>query len=351
MTEYVATPATDEWVGIGGRVAFATPPGPPPDPSEVLTWAPPDTTGYTTIQIPTSGYTSTLDHNTDYVLEMPDQPVTDAVFIKGGRNVVMIGGEIEINTINYDGNGGANESDQHAIYIIRHPSAGIHGTPRIVHIEGVHMHGYGLSDGIRTALNDGGPMDVDLRVQNCRIELGMWYRDSSLDGTGTPHPDILQPFGGLDSLRVDKLTGLVTGQGLMLKSDGTSNPGFMQLKRVNLKENTDPDIEYNDAGATYPNPGRDPRYFWWTDGSEGGVRLDEGTVWFNHPTRTFAGGNIFWPDTGTSGSDGTGTYEEPTNSLGWDGTGVGKVYEGDPPDGDYCPAGTPGTAYASPGYA
>lgn len=348
MTEYVAATSSDEWVGQAGRIAFAA-----QLPDQLLTWAPPDTTGYTTINVPTSGYTSTLDHNTDYVFNMPASPVTAPVWIKGGRNVVMIGGEIAIDTINYDANGGANESDQQGIYIIRHPSAGVHGTPRIVHIEGVHIHGYGLSDGIRTALNDGGPADVDLRVQNCRIELGMWYRDSGLDGTGTPHPDVLQPFGGLHSLRVDRLTGLVTGQGLMLKSDvsGGVNGGFMQLKRLNLKENTDPLIEYNDAGATYPNPGRDPRYFWWTDGSEGGVRLEAGTVWFSHPTRTFAGGSIFWPDTGTSGTDGTGTYEEPTDSLGWDGTGAGKVYEGDPPGGDYCPAGTPGTAYTSPGYA
>lgn len=81
----------------------------------------------------------------------------------------------------------------------------------------------------------------------------------------------------------------------MLKPDfNEPNQGFMQIKRANLREQTNSDTEYNDPGATHPRPsGRTPRYLWWTDGEEGGVRLEDGTVWFNHPTRTFTGGNIF----------------------------------------------------------
>lgn len=320
--------------------------------SGLLTWEPPDTTGYTVINVPTSGYSTALDENTDYVFNMPAEPVTGTVVLRGGRNIVMIGGEIKMDAEPPWTNGGTSESNTHGIYITRGNNSSVAGT-RIIHIEGVLIHGYYLSDGIRTRYPEP-PTDVDIRIQNCRIEIGMWYRDSNLDPSGTPHPDVLQPFGGCSHLRVDGFTGLVTGQGLMIKPDyGIVNPGFMEFRRTNLRENTNPNIEYNDPGATYPNPGRDPRYYWWTNGNEGGVRLQKGTVWFDHPIRSFesAADFIFWPKTGLeTGTDSTGRWVKPVNGRGLDGSGAGFVYEGVPSGGDYVPDGVAGTSYTSPGY-
>lgn len=318
-----------------------------------LTWEPPDYSEYTTLNVGTTGQLYVLDDSLDYHVVFPNEPVIGPVQFRGGRNIVMIGGEIRIDNVTWDPEPPrANEATQTGIRI--HDSANAQAKEanagRIVHIEGIFIHGYYCSDGIQTAVNY--PVRVDLRVQNCRVEGGMWYRDSG-DG-GSPHPDILQPYGGVDYLRVDKLTGLVTGQGLMIKPDfSLVNPGHMELRRLNLRENTNPATEYNDPNADTPRPEGEnyrPRYLWWTNGNEGGVRVDRGTVWFNHPTRNLSNDKVFWPEGNTYGSDNIGQFGNPPHASDWAGTGTPYIYEGDPPVGDYVPVGLAGVDYVSPGY-
>src|SRR5687768_18269591 len=68
----------------------------PGAPKAKLTWAPPVLTEPVTIEITEKKTNFKLDQTKDYILKMPARPLLGGLNIWGGRNVVLIGGEIHI---------------------------------------------------------------------------------------------------------------------------------------------------------------------------------------------------------------------------------------------------------------
>lgn len=62
----------------------------------LLRYSPPDTTGYTVVNLTNANNSPTLDNATDYLFVMPKTPITvsGGIVLNGGRNRVIIGGEI-----------------------------------------------------------------------------------------------------------------------------------------------------------------------------------------------------------------------------------------------------------------
>ena len=193
-----------------------------------LSWAPPVLENPTVIDFAPTGYSPKLDDDKDYILRLPpDQPRRETVRIRGGRNVVLIGGQIEIP--------GPDASDHRAIYIED-------GAPgRIVHIEGVLVTCSGDNEGDAIAINAPGTI---VQVENFRVENLQGAVDTD---AGHNHSDIIQPWGGVLELRVDHLTGDSNYQGLFLNADYNQNGAFI-LKNINLTAN---EKWFNGAGGGY----------------------------------------------------------------------------------------------------
>jgi hypothetical protein len=72
----------------------STPPF-PPRPGTFLTWTPPSLSNPTRVYVSNDSRILTLDSTRDYIIEMPAAPLSSGgLNISGGRNVVLIGGEI-----------------------------------------------------------------------------------------------------------------------------------------------------------------------------------------------------------------------------------------------------------------
>jgi hypothetical protein len=289
--------------------------------SEVLTWAPPVLEEPETLYVnPTDAGTFNLDTEKDYHFTMPAQPVTYAVSINGGRNIVMIGGEIRIPW----------QGDDPSISSRRMlKTQGATGT---VHIEGLLGSGEDISEGIQVA----SPLAI-VQIQNCRI-MDIHARDQ--DNFTDNHPDLIQTWGNCRELRVDCFTGSTDYQALMLKADydGPHNPVI--LKHVNC--------------IGLPTA----RYLFWAQPEEGAADFVLEEVWMDVPPQRSGGlGAAVWPPPG-------GTWPAQA-SIDYDGEGrevatwpeemepriIGSVTGGTPPGGDFVPEGVAGSDYVSPGYA
>ena len=178
-----------------------------------LTWAPPTLVNPTVVTLTKDSWSPKLDNEKDYVIQLPDEPREQTVRIQGGRNVVLIGGHIRIPK--------KGSSDHRAIYILD-------GAPgRTVHIEGVLVTCHDEDEGDAIAIN--APNTI-VQVENFRVENLQGAIDTD---AGHNHSDIIQPWGGVAELRVDKLTGSSNYQGLFLNADFNQN-GAIRLKNVNL---------------------------------------------------------------------------------------------------------------------
>lgn len=158
--------------------------------------------------------THTLDDATDYKISAPST-ISKAIVLKGGRNVVWIGGHVQI-----DNQGSFPSGDMRRGLLIQDGVAPVDG--RVVHLEGILIDGDDLADAI----------DLDCPATVVQIQMyragdgvkGCHFRSSDdrdstngYAGKGT-HPDVIQPWGGCKELRVDYLSGLSAYQGLFLNS-------------------------------------------------------------------------------------------------------------------------------------
>jgi hypothetical protein len=316
-------PPTPREPGAGGDDGAEQPDPPADRPVEPaparLTYAPPALSHPVTIRVdPTSGpFSISMETNRDYLIVMPEQPVRRAMALIGGRNVVMIGGEIFIP------HQGSNPTinARRALYIAN--------ATGIVHIEGVLMHGDDISEGVQTRA----PGAI-VQLQNVGI-FNVHARDQRTFSDN--HPDIIQTWGGVRELRVDRLTGDTDYQGLFFKADYNGPHGPVHLHNVNVRG--------------MPTA----RYLLWASDTGGGypiMTLDN--VWVEaHPNRAGGLGTSVWPDVhGTSpyravistGSDGV-------ERASWPGTRFsGDVRDGRPPGGDFVTKDAIGIGYTSPGY-
>jgi len=282
-----------------------------------LTWAPPSGwQNFRTVDVSTAGGTINLGSNDDVRLVLPDAPVRRTIKVQGGRHVVVMGGEIEIaDDGGYDNaNMGLRFFDQT-------------GTS---HVEGGWMHGAHLTEGIQF-----GAPDADAVLQNLRIAPLIGSQDRN-------HADLVQPWGGLGSLRIDGLTGASRYQGLMLKADRNGTLGPVTVKNTNIEM-----VEGDPGNGAYPNNGG--RFSVWHNPGSGtsSVEYVNGTVWVDTNSR-YNGGSLsstVWPQVSSTKTDGHGQY------VSWDTSVIsGRIHHGNPPGGDYVPAGSVGRGYSSPGW-
>lgn len=221
----------------------------------VLSWAPPDMSDATTVLVG-DDWVYELNPGRDYVVEFPSRPVGHPVVLSGGRNVVVIGGEINIPDQGPD----PSINQRRGLFLRKQTG--------VVHIEGLLITGEDLSEGIQIDAPDAVVQIQNVRVEHIRARDQVEFTDN--------HPDIVQPWGGVGELRVDGLTGQTDYQGLFLQSD-YEPIGSVVLRRVNI-----------DADPT-------ARYLLWSSGDFDLV-LDRVFV-TPAPGRSFD--NTLWPDAQT----------------------------------------------------
>ena len=316
----------------------------------VLTWEPPgypDYSGFVTVQLAQGGNELNLDDGKDYRLIAPPVPITGHTNIRGGRNIVWIGGHTRI-----DWKGpGASAVSRRAI-TFRDNGGEVSG--RTIHLEGDDADGSDLTEGINLA----GPTAV-VQIQNVRIARLVTRGSDDLNGqgaySGASHPDVLQPWGGVKELRVNGLTGRSGYQHLWLLAEPVSSSDRVVFQRVNTEG-----ISYvgADDGRTYSS------HTGWGTSRDWTPQLfvDNGTVWHKSVGGTGTFESSFASDYETLvTSDALGTYAyNPTTAVNLfgqellrnlDDTSPGRIYSGLPPGGDYVPKGTVGIGYVSSGYS
>lgn len=89
------------WSGFAGAESPGTGVFCPPDP---LAFAPPALSNPVNVYVTDSYRSLKLNQSADYIVHLPSTPLSGGVSIWGGHNVVVIGGEIDIN--NPDGDRG-----------------------------------------------------------------------------------------------------------------------------------------------------------------------------------------------------------------------------------------------------
>jgi hypothetical protein len=218
-------------IPLGFNAVSPTPtPTPIAQSSSLLTWAPPQLTDPTTILVTNSNRSLKLDKTKDYIIQMPKAPLTavGGLVINGGHNVVLIGGEISIESV------GTNDLDTRGLYVEKWT-----GT---MHIEGLWITGAQLTEGI----------DVDTREHGSILQLENIRVDKVVGSQAGHHADVVQTWGGPDFLRIDHLTGSTGYQGFFLDPSKFAgwNPTQFVLKNVNIDGRSGAYILYQ--VGTYP---------------------------------------------------------------------------------------------------
>lgn len=274
-----------------------------------IQWAPPVLVNPEVITVPDVNGRVAMDPAKDYIVHLNHLRACGGLWLRGGRNVVVIGGRVTIP--------GACGSayDCTAIKVQANAST--------VHLEGILIDGPYTHDGIVTA-----SPQTTLQVENVRIE-GVRTLDDN-------HPDCLQTQAGLGRLRVDRFTCDTELQGFFLKIEGGNAVGPVDIRNTNV------------TGV----PGK---YFFVQESSDIPVRLSN--VWI-HTLRPWAPfGFLVYPQ--ADGRTFSGTYNPRRRSVvSPDGGRVwfigsniqGVIRKGLPPGGDIVPTGAVGTSYMSPGY-
>jgi len=123
-----------------------------------------------------------LNDSRDYILRMPNQKKTGPLYIKGGRNILIVGGYMSTRTKgpNINIHDGANAVSGH-----------------IIHIERL------LIDGSSKVPSDGIQIHAPKAIVQLKMDrfVGFW---GTLNGY---HADVIQPAGGVKELRIDGFTG------------------------------------------------------------------------------------------------------------------------------------------------
>jgi hypothetical protein len=226
------------------------------------------------------------------------------VTIKGGRNVTIKGGTIAIP---------ASSTKRSALNIT--DSIGT------VHVEGV------LFDGTQHEMDA-----IQIVAPSATVQLEN-IRAVGIVGTfATNHSDVVQPWGGVKALRVDRLTADSNYQGIYSRPDQGAI-GSVDLQNV--------DLTFNNAAATSSGG----FLLWMTDG----CTMAPTTLSNVYIAPRFGStvGAAVWPTT----TDASCPSKLSGSSVTFPKLPVtGGVIGGTPPVGAFVPAGKAGTAYASPGY-
>jgi hypothetical protein len=283
-----------------------------------------------------------LESDHDYRIHLPaDRPLRGGIqLLNAGRNVIIIGGEIELTFPCSD-----DDSACHGIMISKPFGAGE------VYIEGVRIRNparippscetdgmpCSTGDGIVDADDPDHPTDVTL--QNVRVD-GI----SGCSG-GPDHADIFQPYYAPDQrIHIDHLTGTTNCQGL------TVHPGLAYQDHGRYAEEI---VMKNVNVYAAPNPylGDGNRYVAWLTYALG---CKSGPVTLENFYAQQPDGDLdqsAWPDTNQPrGCESVWDPEKKQLSFPESPQITGVITYGTPPGGDFVPIGTAGLDYVSPGY-
>lgn len=238
-----------------------------------------------------------LDSSRDYVVHMPPAPITaeGGVWIVGGRNVILIGGEIF-----NDSPIGSSESIDNAYGLFLKNQTGT------VHIEGLWIHGRGIGQAL--VLDQGA--GATIQAQRSRFE--------TLHPVGNVHTDGIQTWRGPYRLKLNQMTIKTAGVGIqtMPHEYGPVQIDAWEYRNVNVEQTT------NAAYALWKGAHSGG---WWREVHE--------NFWVKNL------GYLAWPDL---------SHWSPAGPARVEGQ---QFTQGAPPSGDFVPGGSVGTGYQSPGYA
>lgn len=266
--------------------------------SRQLAWAPPELENPITMKVRGEGIRLRLDKTRDYIVELPkDEPIYGHLNIWGGRNVVLIGGEVVVTSNHW-----------RAVYLEQQT-----GT---IHIEGLYVRGDPPENLMEGFNFDQRQTNGVVQLQNIRIE----KVHGSYEGN---HADLLQTWAGPAELRIDGLTGYTQYQAMFflpnqhfrLDKDGVL-PKKWVFKNINVE---------GDASSGF---------MLWAPNADQQFPMEIENVWVQ-PQEGRRGNRdrFLWPRPGITGD----TFWQD-------------VREGIPPGGDFVPQGMAGLNYVSPGY-
>lgn len=199
---------------------FASGAGKPPQPPNPPALKPPALTNPTTVEISDTNRNLQLDAGLDYVIRMPSTPCCASgggVTINGGRNVVIIGGEIfDDSPISPS----ERVSSAYGLYLLDQT-----GT---VHVEGLWIHGRGIGQAIVLGQTRG----ATVQVQNSRL--------AAMHPVGYVHTDGIQSWAGPARLRLRNVTIRTAGVGIQTQPHtyGTVAIDRWEYWRVNVVQMT-----------------------------------------------------------------------------------------------------------------
>ncbi|HBC89712.1 MAG TPA: hypothetical protein DCZ94_22460 [Lentisphaeria bacterium] len=298
--------------------ALPTVPVPPTSEQSIKTdqklrWAPPKIENPITIELGEGFTQNRLDVDKDYILKLPAKRKTGATVVVGGRNIVIMGGYITIPVMSDQ----KDDAYRRALYFAK--------TVGTVHVEGVLIDNSGNSDFDGICIN---APEAIVQIQNCRI--------IGLTGFYTGfHSDIVQPWGGVKELRIDRLTGSTNYQGLQLEP-GLGPIGSAEISHADFK--------------FLPNSHQKTSYMIWLTKKDGSLAYP---VSFEDvyviPREGQTAGQTVWPHVEMPQAV---AAVQNGKEVSWPALKIikGLVTEGTPPGGEFVPEGVAGLNYHSPGY-
>jgi len=285
-----------------------------------LLWAPPVLSDPTTITVTDSTRYYELTPGRDYIVKMPATPLGrntrqgyPALWLAGGRNVVIIGGEIKIDELANQSLGSFNQR-----------GLVLSGQTGTVHIEGLWIHGSGMAQAVSFD-NGRGPLGT-VQIENTRIETmhPVWHTAS-----GDPvevHSDSIQSWEGPAVLRLYQDTIISNGTVLQVQPrqyDSSQPLGQWDFRHVNFVHQAVNSYALWKSSATWAEYHQDL----WLKTNPDHVASGSHSAW--------AGNGNCWPCYNPGGS--------------WPITGE-PFNLGLRPGGDFVPSGSVGTGYVTPGY-
>jgi hypothetical protein len=282
---------------------------PAPGSESKLLWPPPELSKPTTIDVTNQNHTFALEAGHDYIIRLPSTPLTAkyGLVLIGGRNVVIIGGEIRQDDPISPPTG---VNSAYGISLYRQT-----GT---VHIEGVWVHGRGIGQAILIAdlITGGGSPDSVVQIENSRLE--------SLHPVGYVHTDAIQSYGGPGRLLLYQDTLISNGVTLQTQPHDLepTKPHAWDYRRLNLVHQTPDAYALWKAGPRWSEYHEDV----WLSANPAHVAASTHSAWANGDCWACWNPGGPWPITG-----------EP-------------IKLGKRPQGDFVPEGVAGIGYVTPGY-
>jgi hypothetical protein len=249
-----------------------------------------------------SYWTLTLDDTTDYLIVQPPEvgPIRRPVRLEGGRNIVWIGGHIQIN--------------HKGFFPSSNMSKGLHlsdsdtqpATDRTIHIEGLWMDGDDLAEGFNTACPTAAVQIGYWRCERSRVRSTDAAGHGNQSATGTQayqgvvwhHADGIQTQGGHRGITLERCTVYSSLTGYRFQEDVTLVGEDNRMRHCNVvadSKYTSDEAPYTDS-LTYTSGTLRQNF---NSGIGGAVGLGSETVSHNTTTPIDGAGSITITRTGS----------------------------------------------------